>query len=234
MACHAAGHGIDELLGVRVDGSTDELLELGFPEEHALSVHCLGDAVRVEQQLVSRLEVEAMGAVRHAVEEPERDARAPALPGPNTIMADERGIVPCVDELDVARLVVEHADPCGHEHARVVALADLAVGARDSFSKIPHIGEVGLDLGFRLHHEEGGGNPLARDIGNDEAELGRAGFLDIVLADKEEVVEVASDLTCGIHACKDVERGDVGVGWEGAGKSRFLDRFCERELRVEA
>ena len=67
-----------------------------------------------------------------------------------------------------------------------------------------------FDEGLGDHHEEGGGDALAGDVGDDHGQ--------VVVVHQEEVVEVAAHLLGGVHGGVDIELLPVGEGGEDPGQ----------------
>ena len=187
---HVAAHEVDELARVQIVRIAHDVLEPFERVDLIVHVHRLGHAVGVKQQLVADGHVALMRNVGQPVEKAERQPRLIAHDVPCAVTPQKRRVVSCVHVREVSRAVIVDAGERGHEHARVVALADLAVGVLEGLAQL-HAGlHVVSDLAFRRHHEERGGYAFAAYVGDDEPQL--AACLVRVVADEEEVVEVAA------------------------------------------
>ena len=139
---------------------------------------------------------------------------------------DHGVLVTCVGRNQLACGYLQDAQPYGDEHALLVVGADGFVGLLQDLRRAlaQHGAALQDDLGY--HHEQGRRDALAGHVGHDQSEM--------VLIDKEEVVEVAAHLLGGVHGGVELEFGPVGEGREGVGHEGRLDAGGQSELRADA
>ena len=196
---HANAHRTRVHVGILAQGLHEAVLS----EQVALGIHRLGNAISIEIEHVADVELPRIGIVGDAVEQPERHARNITHPFPFALVQHERRVVPCVNIRELAGVVIQDAGEHGHEHARIVADAELMVrrvnGLPDGKPRL----HVVFHLGLRAHHEQRRRDALARHVGQYEAEL------VVVIADEEEVVKITADLLGRFHRSVDVELVDL-------------------------
>ena len=116
-----------------------------------------------------------------------------------------------------ACLGIENTEPHRHKHVRFIVFRKSGVGFRKNVRWSIAGRCDGADGGFGGHHEHGGGNALSRDIRDEKR--------DVVVVEKEEIIEVAADLLGGFHLGEDVEFQYVRIwrkdAWEGGGLNGF-------------
>lgn len=116
--------------------------------------------------------------------------------------------------LESSGIEIEASVPDGNEHLLRIIGTQLAVDELEDFGgAVAHHGDV-LDEDLGYHHEECRGNALARDIGHYDSQM--------LFVDKEEIIEVASDLLRGVHGSIDVEIFALGESREDVGQGLCL------------
>ena len=215
---HGRQEGLDQLGGGLPRGRARHAQEAFLVELVAAAVHGLGDAVRVEDEAIARVQARLAARVGEALEHAED--RAPLLqPLGLAVRAQQQGGV-------VAAVRVAHGPGCyvqrhpehGDEHAGRHRGQQRAVEPGHERGRIHPRAGLGADVGQQADHEETGGHPLAGDVGHRQVHL-------IPLL--RGVVEVAADLLRGlVPAGERIARRDG----ERGGEERALD--LPRHLQV--
>ena len=157
---------------------------------------------------------------------PRKDEVRPALEILVFAAAAEQGrVMSRVDILQLSRLDVKAAHPCGDEHLGGIRLTQLPVrGLKHLVDRLALRGDT-LDRGARRHHEQRRGNAFSRYIGDQKG--------DRVAARKEEIVKIAAHLFGGAHLRKEVEFAVSRERREHTRQGARLDGARQRELVVD-
>src|SRR5215211_7819528 len=183
-------HKVDELLAATRLVGQGQLSKPREAEHLALWVVCLYQPITVEQEVVPLGENDFFLLVEHARHQSERHPSRPQLVD-LSVVSPAGGVVAGVGVDETAALWVEDAIEAGDERAwRDVGIQDL-VGLRQHlpWSDVPSSGD-GTKHALGVGHHQRRRNTLAGDIAYDEA------YTAVLQA--EEVVEVATHLSCGL------------------------------------
>ena len=116
----------------------------------------------------------------------------------------------------------QNAEPDRYEHFRLIVGTDRFIGLgerfRSRFSK--HRTALQNDLGS--HHEQSRRDTLSGYIGHDDAQM--------VVIDQEDIIEVSSHFSGGIHRGIDVKLFSIRKRREDMGNHTDLDLFCRIKL----
>ena len=136
------------------------------------------------------------------------------LKGP-ALLLDDRVLVARVGGSQKAGGDLQDAQPDGHEHFRLVAVAEQFVGLFQDGGRAALLpGEI-LQDPLGKHHKEGGRYPLSADVRYDQAQ--------VVFVHEVKVVEVTTHVPGRVHGGEEVDLRPVREGREDMGKDAALD-----------
>ena len=222
----AAGDVAEDALGAGAGLFVEDFDHAVGAEELVLVVGGFGDAVGVDEEAVAGVELEVVLAEGDVVHDGDGggvavfDQLVPAAGA-----AEDGVLVAGVGGHALAGGELDDGQPDGDEHFSFVALHELAVDILQGPAGGIAALEAVADENLGDHHEEGGGDALAGDVGHDQG--------DVVVVDQEEIIEVAADLLGGGHGGVDVEFMPVGVGREEMGQGGGLDGGGHAQLGVD-
>jgi hypothetical protein len=123
-----------------------------------------------------------------------------------------------IDVAEAARRdVVIGEEESGEGAVGGVLTEELIDGAQETLGLVERDGGLTAEIGLQIRHEESGGDALAGNVGDDEAEA--------VGAEVEKVVIVATDGACGKAATAIVERMDRGTNLREKAALDFVGDF---------
>ncbi len=213
----------EKLLGRGVRVLVQGFDHAGGAVEAVVDVGRFGDAVGVEEDLVAREEVDRAFFIFDAVEAADYEVVA-ALEELESVVAvlDGGVLVTAVGICELAGGDLEDSEPDGDEHLFRVVRADGRVGLGQDLARGDAEHRTALDDDLGGHHEEGGRDAFAGDVGHNEAE--------VIVVDQEVVVEVAADFLGGVHAGVEVEFTAIREGREDVRHHGLLDGVRGVEL----
>ena len=222
---HGFLHVLQDLFG-RGRGFLVEGLDHAVGPEEGLG--CVGgfrDSVCVEEDLVAGLEVDLIFLVPGVFHAADDQAVAVLEEGEAAVLHQGRIFVAGVGGPDDACADFEDADPDSDEHFQLVVPADGVVGLFQDLGGGDAQHGVVLEDHLGDHHEEGGGDALAGDVRDAEAE--------VVVVDQEEIVKIPSDLPGGVHGGVNIKFTAVREGREFAGQHAVLDAGGHLQLGAD-
>ena len=172
---------------------------------------CFGDAVGVEIDLVTLLKLELLFFVPNTFHTGQHEiGSAFQVFVRPVLMAYHRRIVTGIGIADESRFQIQNTHPGRDKHARLVVLAKLGIDLCEDVVDCQTALGMALDQRFGCHHKHGTGNTLTGNISNHKSQM--------VFIQQIEIVEVAANFLCCVHAGKDAEILAVGIGREDRGQ----------------
>ena len=130
-----------------------------------------------------------------------------------------------VCRLEIPRLKIKTSVPYRNEHPLGVIRTDLLVNKLKHLRGLIADERAVLNKNLRYHHEQSRGNALAGYVRDYKSQ--------VLLIDKEEIVEVTADFLCGLHGGEDVEFFSVRKSREDTRQRLRLDLGGHGKLGVE-
>ena len=138
---------------------------------------------------------------------------------------DRRVLVARVCRREFSGADLQDSDPDRDEHLHSVVGTQRLVRLCQDLARVPAEHRAALDYDLRDHHEQRRGDSLAADIRDHHAQM--------ILINKEEIVEIAADLPGRIHHSVDIERAALRQSRENAGQHALLDLVGHVQFRAD-
>ena len=133
-----------------------------------------------------------------------------------------------------ARGKLQDAQPDGHKHLRLIMLTDAFIDKRQDFPRGSAHHRPVTDQDVCNHHEQGRGNPFPRYVPDHHGQ--------VIIVNKEEIIEIAADLPGRCHGSEDIQVFPVRksreyirnrIGLDGPGQIQFRNNpfLFRRESR---
>ena len=194
---------LQELLGVSLRIAVKRVQHTFGAEQLVVAVGSLSDAVRVYEQIVARVQLEGMLSERQTLHRGDggrvpvdRELVFAAVPAYSGVL------VACVSRQTLAGPDVDDRHPYGDEEILFVVFAELVVYILQYLAGAAAHQRAVLYQSFGYDHEHRRRDTLAGDVSHDHGE--------VIFVCHEEIVEVAADLFCRIHAGEQPELLAVG------------------------
>ena len=137
-----------------------------------------------------------------------------------------RGIfVAGVGRRDLSGRDLQDSQPDRDEHLDLIAGAQCLVGLLQNLGRRPSQHGAALQNHFGNHHEQSRRNALAAHVRHDHAQM--------ILVDQEEVIEIAADLSRGVHFGIQIEFLPVRERRENMRQHAGLNLICHVQLRAD-